>query len=70
VIGTSKNHSKMKLKKFFLYTLTGVILFVDYSALDDITTGKEPSYLAEYLTLTASIVILFIILKYGFKKIN
>lgn len=34
-----------------------VVLFLDFAALDDITTGNETNYVGEYGTLAVSIII-------------
>jgi uncharacterized YccA/Bax inhibitor family protein len=58
----------MKLKKLFWYGVTGVILLFDYAALDDITTGNEPSHTTEYIALALSVVLIFLIFRYALKK--
>lgn len=42
--------------------LAVILLSLDWAALDDITTGSEPSFTLEYLILGASIVGLGILL--------
>jgi hypothetical protein len=58
----------MKIKKVFWYAVTGIILLFDYAALDDITTGSEHDYRAEYFTIVLSIFLIFLILKFGLRK--
>jgi hypothetical protein len=45
------------MKKLFFIILVVALLLLDYAALDDITTGNEPSYGLEYLMLIFSSVI-------------
>lgn len=45
------------------------ILLLDWAALDDITTGNEPNYYLEYLTLAGSVLIFgFLIFKFFPRK--
>lgn len=46
------------MKKFLLIGLIVIFLLLDWAALDDITTGNEPSFFGEYLMLTVSIPVL------------
>ena len=46
-----------KPKKGIILILIISLLLLDYAALDDITTGNEPDYIGEYLTLVVSGVI-------------
>lgn len=34
-----------------------IFLLLDFVALDDITTGNEPNFLGEYVTLAVSVVV-------------
>ena len=45
------------MKKLLVGLFILVILALDWAALDDITTGNEPSYLGEYAMLILSILI-------------
>ena len=47
------------MKKKLLFGFIVVLLLLDWAALDDITTGKEPTLTEEYLTLIVSIPLLF-----------
>jgi len=38
-------------KKTVVFTFIFMLLILDFTALDDITTGNEPSFVGEYLTL-------------------
>lgn len=58
----------MKIKRLFWYAVIGVILLFDFAALDDITTGNESSYAAEYFTVGLSIFLIFLIFMFGLKK--
>ena len=41
-------------KKLLLWLIIGDILLLDYTALDDITTGNEPNFMEEYAILILS----------------
>lgn len=43
------------MRKALFIALIVAILFLDYAALDDITTGNEPSLTGEYLILVLSV---------------
>lgn len=53
-----------KAGKIFLIL---ILLLLDFAALDDITTGNEPTYLGEYLFLGFSVLV-FGLLAYIYKK--
>lgn len=55
------------MKKLFLTGGIVIILFLDWAALDDITTGNEPDYWGEYAILIGSVII-FIILGLFLRK--
>ena len=46
------------MKKKLLIGFLIIILFLDFLALDDITTGSEPSFFLEYVVLGISILLL------------
>lgn len=46
------------MKRFMWLLLIIITLIVDWSALDDITTGYEPDYLIEWVTLYTSLPVL------------
>jgi len=48
---------KTKSEKWLKRLLVVGLLLLDWVALDDITTGNEPNYMGEYLTLVVSGVI-------------
>jgi hypothetical protein len=54
----------MRYKKYILPLLVMILLALDWTALDDITTGNEPDYWLEYDTLLFSIII-FVLLTYS-----
>lgn len=58
----------MKMKKIALYLVAGLVLILDFLALDDITTGNEPDHTLEYVILAASVVVLFSIYYFGLRK--
>ena len=43
------------MKKFLAIAAVFVILALDWAALDDITTGREPDFTAEYAILITSL---------------
>ncbi|MBI4405916.1 MAG: hypothetical protein HY537_17285 [Deltaproteobacteria bacterium] len=47
--------------RFLLLMLLAILILLDWAALDDIATGKEPSLLSEYLMLIVSTPILLAI---------
>lgn len=53
------------MKKKLIIIMTIILLSLDWAALDDITTGHESSFLAEYLILLLSIPI-FVFIIYTF----
>jgi len=57
VVYISKYHNYM-MKRFMWLLLIIITLIVDWSALDDITTGYEPDYLIEWVTLYTSLPVL------------
>jgi len=46
------------MKKVLFVTLILITLALDWAALDDITTGREPDFTAEYIILVVSVPIL------------
>ena len=44
----------MKLKILFIVLMI-VLIVLDFAAMDDIITGNQPSYIAEYLMLLVSV---------------
>lgn len=58
------------MKKFLIGGIIATLLLLDWAALDDITTGNEPSKTSEYLTLFFSIVIFVILITYWVKHKN
>lgn len=44
----------LKLKILFIVLMVALIV-LDFAAMDDITTGNDPSHILEYLTLLASV---------------
>ena len=57
------------MKKLLLAGFVIILLLLDFAALDDITTGNEPSYIEEYAILIVSAII-FVLLGYVFLKIT
>ena len=55
-------------KKYHLAGLVIFFLLLDWAALDDITTGNEPSYFLEYSILAISVLIFSLSLKGIWKK--
>ncbi len=51
-----------RLKKIGLIIFILVILLLDFAALDDITTGNEPTLFGEYAMLAASVVIFAVLI--------
>jgi len=51
------------MNKKLYYLLIIAILLLDFAALDDITTGNEPSFVGEYLTILSSVPIIFYLYK-------
>lgn len=49
------------VRKTLLFMLIAALLLLDFAALDDITTGKQESYLLEYVSLLFSIIVFGII---------
>jgi len=58
------------VKRIFLKGVFIILLLLDWAALDDITTGNEPSLFGEYLVVIASLPILAVIGYYLFRKIK
>lgn len=48
----------MGIRKVFIIALAAVVILLDYAALDDITTGKQPYFYFEYLAIIASLPIM------------
>ena len=46
-----------KYKKHFILIIVAIFVILDWLALDDITTGSEPTLLGEYLILLISIFV-------------
>ena len=46
------------MRKKILIALIVIVILLDWAALDDITTGNEPDYFMEYLTVIISVPIL------------
>ncbi|MDO8270061.1 MAG: hypothetical protein Q7T54_05340 [Candidatus Levybacteria bacterium] len=55
------------MKRAFLISGVIIVLILDWLALDDITTGEEPSFFGEYAILIASVMIIPLIY-YFWKK--
>lgn len=49
------------MNKPVLIAVVLVVLLFDWVALDDITTGNEPSFLGEYAMLIVSVVVLGVV---------
>lgn len=49
------------MKKWILVVVLIIVLLLDWAALDDITTGQEPSLLGEYFMVIINIPILLTI---------
>lgn len=49
------------MRKVLFIIFIVAILFLDYAALDDITTGNEPSLTGEYLILVLSVPFLLLL---------
>ncbi|HBL52372.1 MAG: hypothetical protein A3D24_03985 [Candidatus Blackburnbacteria bacterium RIFCSPHIGHO2_02_FULL_39_13] len=45
------------MRKYVVALLVGMILVLDWAALDDITTGNEPNHAGEYAVLALSALI-------------
>lgn len=59
------------MEKILLPVSLAGVLFLDWAALDDITTGNEPSQAGEYLMLIVSVPLLFFIIrKFSSKKLK
>lgn len=54
-------------KNWDLIAVTIAVLLLDFAALDDITTGNEPSYVLEYSILGISVFV-FITLAMVYRK--
>jgi len=54
--------------KRLLWLAVVVLLALDWAALDDITTGREPSFLGEYLTLALSVPVIVFLLRAARKQ--
>lgn len=53
----------MKMQKKGIIPLVIVLLLFDWAALDDISTGNEPDYTLEWLTIILSLVIFSLFLR-------
>lgn len=51
------------MKKYLLWALIIDLLALDWMALDDITTGNEPSYVGEWIVILLSIPLLGLVLR-------
>lgn len=49
------------MRKFLLIISFVVLILLDWAALDDITTGNEPSFVGEYAILIISVPLLILI---------
>ena len=59
------------MKKVYLYIFLLALLILDFTALDDITTGREPNYFGEYATLIISVpLLIFLTFKLFRKKVT
>lgn len=56
------------MKKVFLLLSIAGILILDFVALDDIMTGREPNLLLEYAILVLTIPLLAVIVFFATKK--
>lgn len=56
------------MKKVLLWGIILVFLALDWAALDDITTGKEPDFTGEYLILLVSAVFFGFLLWKRFRR--
>jgi hypothetical protein len=45
----------LKMRRAVITLAIAIVLALDWAALDDITTGIEPSFVGEYATLIASV---------------
>lgn len=50
----------MNLKKALIIVGLVIIPFLDFAALDDITTGNEPGFTTEYAILAVSIPLILV----------
>jgi len=57
------------MKKFLAIAAVFVILALDWAALDDITTGREPDFTAEYAILITSLPALLFV-RYLYRNSN
>ncbi|KKU43322.1 MAG: hypothetical protein UX59_C0022G0008 [Microgenomates group bacterium GW2011_GWA1_46_7] len=57
------------MKKFLAIAAVFVILALDWAALDDITTGREPDFTAEYAILITSLPALLFV-RYLYRNTN
>jgi hypothetical protein len=50
--------------------LLGIValLALDWAALDDITTGREPGFLAEWSFLVLSLPVLLVLARFAFRR--
>ena len=55
-------------KRIINVVLILIVLVLDFTALDDITTGNEPDYFGEYVTLIISIPLLIFLIPKLFRK--
>lgn len=56
------------VKRVIMGVVIGVLLLLDWAALDDITTGNEPNYSGEYFILIISVVIYAILIYFWFQR--
>ena len=55
------------MKKIIIGVIIATLLLLDWAALDDITTGNEPDYKGEYLTLIFSAIVFVGLITYWVK---
>ncbi|MBI2074816.1 MAG: hypothetical protein HYT83_03215 [Candidatus Levybacteria bacterium] len=53
----SRDKAILTIKNVLILCFVIILLLLDFAALDDITTNKQPGYFWEYLMLFASILI-------------
>jgi hypothetical protein len=51
------------MNRSLAYTILAVLAFLDYAALDDITTGVEPNFTAEWVMLVVSVPITWLLIR-------
>ena len=58
------------MKRVFLIGFLVVLAVLDWLALDDITTGNQPSYMVEYLFLFVSFLVFLSVVVFYLKRVN